>query len=287
MAECVTFSFADRAALARFGEVPQGLRLLNPIASDLDQLRPSPLATLALAARRNAARGWADLALFEIGPGFAADAPAGQMLCAAGLRLGATPRHWAEPSRGVDAMDAKGDLYAVLASIGVPLESLSVTENAPGGYHPGRSGVVRQGPKLALGSFGELHPTVLAALDLAGPAVGFVLNLDAVAEQKRRRRAAPELSALQPVRRDFAFLVAAEVAAEAVLRAARGAERTLIAAVALFDRYEGERLPAGKVSLGVEVTFQPRERTLTDAEIEAACARVVTAVAKATGAVLR
>jgi phenylalanyl-tRNA synthetase beta chain len=184
-------------------------------------------------------------------------------------------------------MDAKADLYAVLAAVGVPLESLSVTADAPGCYHPGQSGVVRQGPKLALATFGALHPSVLAALDLAGPAVGFVLNLDAVAEPKRRRRAAAELPSLQPVRRDFAFVVDASVAAEAVLRAARGAERTLITGVTLFDRYEGERLPAGRVSLGIEVTFQPREQTLTDAEIEAACGRVVAAVAKATGGVLR
>jgi phenylalanyl-tRNA synthetase beta chain len=287
LAECVTFSFADQATTSLFGDTPAGLRLLNPIASDLDQLRPSPLATLALAAGRNAARGWPDLALFEIGPGFAEQAPDGQMACAAGLRTGATPRHWAAPSRGVDAMDAKADLYAVLAGVGVPLESLSVTADAPACYHPGQSGVVRQGPKLALATFGALHPAVLAALDLAGPAVGFVLNLDAVAEPKRRRRAAAELPSLQPVRRDFAFVVDASVAAEAVLRAARGAERTLITGVALFDRYEGERLPAGRVSLGIEVTFQPREQTLTDAEIEAACARVVAAVAKATGGVLR
>jgi phenylalanyl-tRNA synthetase beta chain len=147
--------------------------------------------------------------------------------------------------------------------------------------------VVRQGPKTVLGSFGELHPRVLAALDMTGPVAAFALSLDAVPEPKRRRRAAPDLPSFQPVRRDFAFLVDPGVAADAVLRAARGAERTLIAGVSLFDAYAGDKLPAGKKSLAIEVLFQPHERTLTDAEIEAACQKVISAVVKATGAMLR
>ncbi|HEX4259682.1 MAG TPA: phenylalanine--tRNA ligase subunit beta [Acetobacteraceae bacterium] len=284
LAECVTFSFLahDRAAL--FGEAPESLRLRNPIASDLDQLRPSVIATLALAAARNAARGSVDVGLFEVGPAFLRD---GERLAAAGLRAGRTPRHWAEPSRGADAMDAKADVMAVLSALGVPLDALSVTADAPGFYHPGQSGVVRQGPRAMLATFGALHPAVLAAIDLPAPAAAFEVYLDAIADPKLRRRAPPELPAFQPVRRDFAFVVPGDVAADAVLRAARGAERTLIAGVRLFDVYAGEALGAGPKSLGVEVTFQPRERTLTDAEIEAACARVVAAVARATGAVLR
>jgi phenylalanyl-tRNA synthetase beta chain len=184
-------------------------------------------------------------------------------------------------------MDAKADLWAALMALGVPMEALTVTPDAPGFYHPGRSGTVRQGPKTALGIFGELHPRVLAALGLSGPAGAFELLLDAVAEPKRRKKAAPDLPALQPVRRDFAFLVETGVAADVLLRAARGADRALIAGVSLFDVYEGEKLPSGKKSLAIEVVFQPRERTLTDAEIEAAAARVVAAVTRATGASLR
>jgi len=146
---------------------------------------------------------------------------------------------------------------------------------------------VRQGPKTVLAHFGALHPAVLAALDLDGPVVGFEINLDAIQDPKRRKKAAPDLPAFQPVRRDFAFVVEGGVAAEAVLKAARGAERSLIAGVALFDLYEGDKMEEGRKSLGVEVTFQPRERTLTDQEIEAACQKVVVAVAKATGATLR
>ena len=186
-------------------------------------------------------------------------------------------------------MDAKADLWAVLAALGVPMEALRVTADAPGFYHPGRSGVVRQGPKTVLATFGALHPRVLAALDLTGPAVAFELFLDAIAEPKRRRKAPPDLPAFQPVRRDFAFLVDADVPAEAVLRAARGAERDPDRRrSSLFDVYEGEQAcRRARNRSAIEVMFQPRERTLTDAEIEALCAKIVAAVAKATGGRLR
>jgi len=287
MQECVSFAFTAAAAAAMFGDTPESLRLANPIASDLDQMRPTPLASLLLAAGRNAARGFPDAALSEIGGGYADPSPKGQATVAAGLRAGHTPRHWSESSRPLDAMDAKGDALAVLAALGVPMAALSVTADAPGHYHPGRSGVVRQGPKAVLARFGEIHPRILAAVGLSGPAAGFEVFLDAVPEPKRRKRGAADLPAFQPVRRDFAFLVDEGVPAEAVLRAARGSERALIADVALFDRYAGDKLPAGKVSLAVQVTLQPRDATLTDAQIEAVSERVVAAVAKATGAALR
>ncbi len=287
LTECVTFSFMARQDALLFGDTPETLRLTNPIATDLDQLRPTPVATLALAAKRNAARGYSDVALFELGPAFVETAPHGQHLLAAGVRAGATPRNWLTPSRPVDAMDAKADLWAALTAIGVPMDALMLTPDAPEFYHPGRSATVRQGPKTVLGTFGELHPRVLAALDLPGPLVAFELDLDAVGDPRRRRKAPPDLPSFQPVRRDFAFLADATVTADALIRAARGADRGLIAGVVLFDRYQGERLAQGKVSLGIEVTFQPRERTLTDAEIEAACQKVVAAVTKATGATLR
>jgi phenylalanyl-tRNA synthetase beta chain len=286
LAECVTFSFMRRERAALFGDAQALLGVDNPISADLDTMRPTPLATLAEAAARNAARGEASALLFEVGPAFHPELANRQRLVAAGLRAGTTPRHWAEPSRSYDAMDAKGDLWALLAALGVPLEALTVAADAPAYFHPGRSGTVRQGPKTVLGYFGVLHPRLCAALDLP-QAAGFALDLDAIAEPKRRKRAAPDLPALQPVRRDFAFLVDATVPAETLLRAARGAERNLIAGVALFDRYERTNVPEGKVSLAIEVTLQPREKTLTEAEIEAAAAKVVAAVGKATGAVLR
>jgi len=285
--ECVTFSFMARDDASWFGAVPDTLRLTNPIAADLDQLRPTAIATLALAARRNAARGYPDLALFEVGPEFDASAPMGQRLVAAGIRAGSTPRAWNQQSRAVDVSDAKADLWAALAAMGAPLDGLMLTTDAPSFFHPGRSAVVRQGPKQVLGAFGEIHPRLIAELDLPGPMVAFSLNLDAVPEPKRRRKSAPDLAPFQPVRRDFAFLADTTVAADALARAARGADRALITGVTVFDLYEGNKVPEGRKSIAIEVTFQPRERTLTDAEIEAAANKVIAAVSKATGATLR
>ena len=284
LVECVTFSFMDHGQATLFGEAPEALRLMNPIASDLDQMRETPVATLALAAQRNAARGATEARLFEVGPAFQA---AGQQVVAAGVLAGLTPRHPLAPKRDLGAMDAKAAALEVLAALGLPMESLSVTADAPGFYHPGRSGVVRQGPRLVLATFGELHPRVLQALDLPGPAAAFEVFLDRVPEPKRRRKSPPDLPAFQPVRRDFAFVVDADMAVDALLRAARGAERALIAGVSVFDIYMGENVPPGQKSVGIEVVLQPRERTLTDAEIEAAGAKVVAAVVKATGGSLR
>ncbi len=288
MQEAVTYGFIERRIAAMFGETPDALHLENPIASDLDQMRPTPIASLVLAAARNAARGLPDLALCEVGGGYRDTSPAGQLAIACGLRAGTTPANWAAPARPVEALDAKGDALAVLEALGVPVAALQVTQDAPPGYyHPGRSGVLRQGPKTVLAQFGQLHPRLCAALDLPAGSVAFEVFLDAIPEPKRRKKTAPDLSAFQPLRRDFAFLVDAGVPADKLLRAASGAERALITEVTLFDRYAGERLPEGKVSLAIQVTLQPRERTLTDAEIEAVAGKIVAAVTKATGAMLR
>jgi len=287
MQDSVTYGFMEQRIAALFGEVPDGLHLENPIASDLDQMRPTPLASLALAAAQNAARGFADVALAEVGGGYRDTTPAGQLAMACGLRSGASPLNWAAPARPVDALDAKGDVLAVLEALGVPMAALQVTPDAPGHYHPGRSGVLRQGPKTVLAQFGQLHPRLCAALDVPAGAVGFEIFLDAIPDPKRRKKSAPEFPAFQPLRRDFAFLVDAEAPAEKLLRAVSAVDRILIAEVVLFDRYAGERLPEGKVSLAIQVTLQPRDKTLTDAEIEAVAARIVAAAAKAVGATLR
>ena len=284
MLECVTFSFVAHEVAGLFGDAPVAMRLVNPIAADLDQMRPTPLATLAPAAARNVARGLPSGALFEVGPAFTAGA---QEMLAAGLRHGPAPRSWSPVLQAADAMGVKADVLAILAGLGLSMDSLSVTADAPCHYHPGRSGTLRQGPKLPLAYFGELHPRVLAALDLPGPVAAFEIRLDAIAEPKRRRKTKPELPSFQPVRRDFAFLVEAAIPAETVIRAARGADRNLVAAVSLFDVYEGNGVPPGQKSLAIEVVIQPRDATLTDAAIEAACAKIIAAVVKATGAALR
>jgi phenylalanyl-tRNA synthetase beta chain len=285
LAECVTFSFADDQSCALFGAAPESLRLANPIASDLNQMRPTPLVTLAQAAARNAAKGFGDIALFEVGPAYAPDRT--QTLVAAGLRTGTTPLSALAPARKYDVFDAKADALATLAALGAPMDGITTTQGGPDYYHPGQSGELRQGPKQLLARFGTLHPKLCAALDLPEGAVAFEIFLDALPEPKRRKKTAPTLSAFQPLRRDFAFLASAELAVESLLRAAKGADRTLIANVALFDRYVGKGVPEGQVSLAIAVTIQPTDKSLQDAEIEALCTRIVAEVSKKTGATLR
>jgi len=227
--------------------------------------------------------------LFEVGPTYADDTAQGQALAATGLRTGATgPRHWAQAPRPVDAFDAKADALAALAACGAPVDNLQVTADAPAWYHPGRSGVLRLGPTV-LAQFGELHPRVLRRLDVKGPAVGFEALLDRVPLPRERGVACPPLVAppFQPVERDFAFVVDAELPADRLVRAVKGADKKLIAAVAVFDVYAGAGIEAGKKSVALAVTLQPAERTLTDAEIEAVGQKIVAAVAKATGGSLR
>jgi phenylalanyl-tRNA synthetase beta chain len=283
--ECVTFSFLDHDIAAMFGAAPADLRLANPIAADLDQMRATPLATLCLAAARNIARGFGDLGLFEVGPGYlSAEA---QILIAAGIRTGSTALSALAPPRKYDAMDAKADAAAVLAALGVPMEGVTATPDAPFYYHPGQSGVLRQGPKTILALFGSLHPRLCARLDLPAGSAAFEIFLDAIPEPKHRRKAAPALPPFQPIRRDFAFLVPRDTAAELLLRAARGAERHFITGVTLFDRYEGKTLPEGQISLALAVTIQPQDKPLTETEIDAIAAKIIAAVGKATGGVLR
>lgn len=282
----VTYGFIDGPTAKLFGGGDPALTLENPIASDLDQMRPSPVASLLAAAGRNAARGFADVALSEVGGGYTGPGPEGQKLVAVAIRTGSTALNWAVPARPVDALDAKGDAQAVLEALGVAMAGVTVSADAPSYYHPGRSGVFRAG-KTVLAQFGEVHPALRAKLGLAGAAVVAEVFLDAVPEPKKRKKSVPDLPAFQPLRRDFAFLLDASVPAETLLRAARGADKALITDVVVFDRYAGEKLPEGKVSLAIQATFQPRERTLTDAEIEAASQKLVAAVTKATGATLR
>ncbi|MCI1438286.1 MAG: phenylalanine--tRNA ligase subunit beta [Acetobacter indonesiensis] len=284
LVETVGFSFVSHEEALRFGGAPDSLRLLNPIASDLDQMRPTPMVNLVSAAQRNSARGWADIGLFEVGPAFSEN---GQQLVAAGVRVGHTPRYPGQESGAVSLWAAKADALELLTQLGIPPEALNTTTDAPSWYHPGRSGVLRQGPKNILAYFGELHPSLLQAEGIDVPVVGFEVLMDAVPDPKRRKKSAPKLSAFQPVRRDFAFVVERDVPAENLLRAVRGADRTLVTNVSLFDVYEGPHVPEGYRSIGVEVTLQPVEKSLTDAELEAVSERIVAAVAKTTGATLR
>ena len=291
LTEAVTYSFMPSAQAALFGGVPDTLFLVNPISSDLDVMRPSILPNLIAACGRNADRGFADAALFEVGPQYASDGVEGQTTVAAGVRAGdAVTRNWAEQARAADAFDAKADALAVLEGLDVAIDSVHVTADAPLWYHPGRSGTVRLGPKTVLAYFGEVHPAVLRRMEIKGPAAGFevlLANLPRLKAKKSATRPHLELSPYQSVERDFAFVVDAEVPAGKVLGAARGADKALIAEARLFDVYDGEGVGKGKKSLAVSVTLRPAEKTLTDAEIEAVANKVVASVEKATGGVLR
>ena len=291
MMECVTWSFMPRRFAQLFGGDQAELRLDNPISSELDVMRPSILPNLILAAGRNADRGFEDTALFEVGPQYADPSPEGQTFVAAGIRRGQTAeRHWSGGARPLDAYDAKADAVAVLAAVGAPVASAQIAAEAPGWYHPGRSGGLRLGPKNTLAAFGEIHPGILERLDVTGPLVGFEVFLDNAPLPKAkasRNRDRMDVSDLPAVHRDFAFLVDEATMAERIVRAAHAADRGLIANVSVFDVYTGEGIEEGKKSVAIAIRLEPREATLTDPEIDAVAKKVVAAVEKATGATLR
>jgi phenylalanyl-tRNA synthetase beta chain len=283
--EAVTWSFMDGKIARQFGAV-DSLELVNPISADLSVMRPSILPNLILAAARNAARGFADVALFEVGPVFA---ESGQTTVATGIRTGQSDgRHWSGKPKTVDAFDAKADALALLASLGLDNAKLTVDANPPAWLHPGQGGLIKLGPTV-LGTFGRLHPDTLDAIGFEGPCVGFTVDLSAVPLPRNKGTARPQLvlSAFQPLKRDFAFIVAADVPAEKLIRAVRGADKAMIVDARLFDVYTGQGVATGNKSLAIEVTLQPIERTLTDAEIEAVAAKIIAAAAKETGATLR
>jgi len=290
MSEAITWSFMPKAHADLFGGALPALTLANPISSDLDVMRPSILPNLASACSRNADRGIADMALFETGPQYSGESATDQHRVVAGMRSGqAAGRNMYAPARAVDAFDAKADALAALEAIGVPVASLQIKPEAPAWYHPGRSGTLALGPNL-LGCFGEVHPVVLAALDIDFPLVAFEIYVDAIPVPKGksgRTRPALRISDFPAVERDFAFVVDADVAAAQVIRAAQGVDKKLIADVALFDIYAGEGVGEGKKSLAIAVRLEPKDRTLTDAEIDALATKLVDNVKKVTGGELR
>ena len=290
LVETMNYSFIPHDHAVRFGGGAETLRLVNPMSAELDTMRPSLLPSLIAAAGRNAARGFSDAGLFEVAPVYETDRPDGQMIAAGGLRAGRTgARHWRQAPRAVDVFDAKADALALLAELGVPVGNLQTAAQGAAHYHPHRKGELRLGGNI-LAAFGEIHPAVAKALDVDGPLAGFEVFLDRIPGQRARptrTKPALALSDLQALSRDFAFVVPQEVAAEALARAARGADKQLIADVSVFDVYEGKGVAEGHKSVAIAVRLQPREATLTDKEIEAISSKIVAAVAKATGATLR
>jgi phenylalanyl-tRNA synthetase beta chain len=277
----VTWSFIAEREAELFGGAPH--RLANPISEDMKFMRPSLLPGLAAAARRNRGRGADSIRLFEAGRRYLADAERPTLGI---LLMGEKhPRGWQTgKAQGFDAFDAKAEAFAVLEAIGAPVTSLQLATNAGEWWHPGRSATLGLGPKNPLAAFGALHPRVLKALDLPEGTVGAEVFLDAVPASRAtgRDRAAYSPPMLQALTRDFAFLVPFDLAADALVRAIKGSDKALIADARVFDRYDGEQ----GLSLAVEVTLQPTEASLTDAEIGEVSKKVVTAAEKL-GAALR
>jgi phenylalanyl-tRNA synthetase beta chain len=294
MVEAVTWSFIAKPAAELFGGGQSELALANPIASDLSDMRPSLLPGLVAAAQANSDRGFPDVALFEVGQVFKGDRPEDQLIAASGIRHGFASskgigRHWSG-SATADVFDAKTDALAVLSAAGAPMQALQVVPGGPNWLHPGRSGTIQIGPQNMLGYFGELHPRALDMLRADGPLIAFEVILDRIPEAKRkptRARSVLELSPFQPVSRDFAFIVDRGVKAADIVRAAQGVDRKLITDVTVFDVYEGKGIDEGKKSIAIAVTIQPREKTLTDQEIDAVGTKIVAEVTKKTGGTLR
>ena len=294
LVEAVTWSFVAKPHAELFGGGQSELALANPIAADLSDMRPSLIPGLALAAQKNADRGFNDVALFEVGQIFRGDRPEDQVTAASGVRRRlarlAGGRNWSTGAAEVDTFDAKADALAVLAAAGAPPQALQIVPGGASWLHPGRSATLQIGPQNVLGWFGELHPKILQALGAEGPLVAFEVVLERIPEAKAKpTRAKPplELSAFQPVERDFAFVVARTTKAGDIVRAALGVDRKLITGISVFDVYEGPGIDADKKSIAIAVTLQPREKTMTDEEIDAVAAKIVAEVGKRTGAVLR
>ena len=295
MMEAVTWSFIPETHARLFGGGQPELKLANPIAADMSDMRPSLLPGLLAAAQRNADRGFADVALFEVSGAYESDTPEKQRRATAGVRRGTAKaegsgRHWSGNTAPVDVFDAKADALAALEAAGAPIDKLQIEAGGPAWYHPGRSGTFKLGPKLVLGTFGEFHPKTLEALDVSGPFAGFEIFIDAIpAPREKATRTKPrlDLSNFQAVKRDFAFVVDRQVEAGALVRAASSADKKLVTSVSVFDIFEGAALGEGKKSIAIEVSIQPVEKTLTDEDFEALAAKIVENVGKQTGGVLR
>ncbi|NVO57868.1 phenylalanine--tRNA ligase subunit beta [Rhodobacteraceae bacterium B1Z28] len=287
--ECVSYTFIDQASAALFGGGDDVAMLENPISSEMSHMRPDLLPGLLQAAARNQARGYADLALFEVGPVFHDGEPGDQKVQISGLLVGRSgPKDVHGASRPVDLFDVKADAEAVLAAIGAPAK-VQVLRDGDAWWHPGRHGKICLGPKKVLGIFGELHPRVLQAMDIKGPAMAFTIWPDEVPLPRKSgaTRSALELRDLQAVERDFAFVVDANVEALTLINAAAGADKALIEDVRVFDEFIGGSVGEGKKSLAITVRLQPTDQTLKEKDIEAVADKIIAKVSKATGGTLR
>lgn len=287
--EAVTWSFMSKEHAALFGKTPDSLTVANPVASDLNQMRPSILANLAMASQRAANRGEPGARFFEAGPIYLGDGPDDQRTVVAALVRPVAQRHWQGPPKPYDSYAAKADMFALLEALGQPGDRFQVSAPTQPHWHPGQAASLRLGPKVTVGHFGALHPGVLKKLDVDGPAFGFELNLNALPVMKARAtktKSVLERSELTPIRRDLAFVVETSVAAAEIVRHAQGVDKQLISQIEVFDVYQGPGVPEDMKSVAFEMTIQPKEK-LKDEDIQALMDKVVAAVAKGCGGVLR
>ncbi|CAI3926627.1 Phenylalanyl-tRNA synthetase beta subunit (PheT) (PDB:3L4G) [Commensalibacter communis] len=284
LVETVGFSFVDHEIAARLGDAPENLRLLNPISSDMDQLRPTPLASLLPTLQRNIVRGWGNIAFFEVGPAFTQDA---EKTVAAGVRYGYMPRNIQGKAQEVTLWDVKADVYFALDGLGVAVDSLQITKEIPIYYHPGRSGRLSLGPKNTLAYFGELHPSLVKEFGFDQAPMIFEIMVDNLIAKKAQKKKIPYLSSFQPLKRDFAFVVKSDVEVGKILNAAKQSDRQLLTNVELFDVYVGEKIAEGHKSVAIQVTLQPQDRNLKDEEIEVISQKIIKEVGRLTGGTLR
>ncbi len=289
MLETVTWSFTDSKLAEDYRRSDDVVLLMNPISAELDEMRPSLLPNLLMGAKNNIARGYGNVALFEVGPEFSGRKPGQQTLVAAGVRVGMTSKkHWAGEARAYDVFDVKADALAAIAAANGPFENAQITLDAPAYYHPGRSGVLRLG-KNVLAYFGELHPSVAKKAGLKQRVYAFEVYLDNIPlprDSQGKARKKLQLHSLQPVEKDLAFLVDKSVKAMDVITAAKNADRNAITDVRVFDVY-GEDSDGDKKSIAISVTFQPVEKTFSDQELEVLMNKIIQEMKKKCNAELR
>jgi len=287
--ECVSYTFIDQKSAQLFGGGSDATMLANPISSEMSHMRPDLLAGLLQAAARNQARGFADMALFEVGPVFHGGEPEEQSLQVAGVLVGRTgPKDVHGASRSVDVYDAKADVEAILSALGAPAK-VQILRDGDTWWHPGRHGRICLGPKKVLATFGEVHPKVLTQLDVKGPVVAFSIHLQEIPMPRKSSATRPalELNDLQAVDRDFAFVVDANVDALTLVNAAMGADKAHVVDVRVFDEFIGGSLGDGKKSIAFAVKLQPNDATFTDKDLENISAKIIEKVTKASGGELR
>jgi len=292
--EAVTWSFTDSKTNILFSELKSEIKLSNPISTDLDVLRSSLYSNLIIGAKKNIHRNFEDLMLFEIGPVFKGNKPGEQSTMIGAIKTGKYSRkNWIEKERNFDVFDIKNDALRILNEIGIDSSKIAVSNKSKKWYHPGRSGMLSlgsgSGPELAY--FGEIHPSIIKKLDLKTDNIlGFEIFLDNIPESRKKiREAKPQfiVSDYQKVVRDFAFVVDEKYSSGEIINFVKKIDKELIKNVKIFDVYQGENITSGKKSIAFSVTLEPKDKTLSEKDIETVSKKIISIVQETTGATLR